>query len=309
MAEVEVDLRDRTRTLGAAAGDRLGGRAVGAAAAQLALARVRRGRRVGLLTDAFAARRAAARHRCAALRPGRDRHDRRRRDPLQPDRRGWTTLELLPEAPEIRWLSAEQSQQLADRRRRGGAQDLPARHAGRASRGRDEPLSDRARLSPIRAPLLGEVVRVDEDGDAAHAASSQGFIRNQGDGWTWTLDYLEPRRGRGGRRPARTAERRLRRLPRLRRGASAGGSASCTRCWRAHRRSGLRARTGDGGGSRRLDRAGALAQLDAALDVLSRRGATWQRTTPALAARAGRAKRHALHDAVRRPGRGPATVR
>jgi maltose alpha-D-glucosyltransferase/alpha-amylase len=40
------------------------------------------------------------------------------------------------------------------------------------------------------APLLGEVVRIDADGERHSLAVAQGFIRNQGDGWTWTLDLL-----------------------------------------------------------------------------------------------------------------------
>jgi maltose alpha-D-glucosyltransferase/alpha-amylase len=40
------------------------------------------------------------------------------------------------------------------------------------------------------APLLGEVVRLDADGERHVLAVAQGFIRNQGDAWTWTLDLL-----------------------------------------------------------------------------------------------------------------------
>jgi len=40
------------------------------------------------------------------------------------------------------------------------------------------------------APLLGEVVRVDEHGDRTTIAVLQGFLRNQGDAWRWTLDFL-----------------------------------------------------------------------------------------------------------------------
>jgi maltose alpha-D-glucosyltransferase/alpha-amylase len=40
------------------------------------------------------------------------------------------------------------------------------------------------------APLLGEVVRIDPDGERHALAIVQGFIRNQGDAWTWTLDLL-----------------------------------------------------------------------------------------------------------------------
>ena len=40
------------------------------------------------------------------------------------------------------------------------------------------------------APLFGELVRVDADGTPNTVALAQGFVRNQGDGWGWTLDYL-----------------------------------------------------------------------------------------------------------------------
>ena len=40
------------------------------------------------------------------------------------------------------------------------------------------------------APLLGEVTRYDADGTPHTIVLVQGFIRNQGDGWGWTLDFL-----------------------------------------------------------------------------------------------------------------------
>jgi maltose alpha-D-glucosyltransferase/alpha-amylase len=41
------------------------------------------------------------------------------------------------------------------------------------------------------APLLGEVIRIDEQ-DIPHTIMlAQGFVRNQGDAWIWTLDYLK----------------------------------------------------------------------------------------------------------------------
>jgi maltose alpha-D-glucosyltransferase/alpha-amylase len=40
------------------------------------------------------------------------------------------------------------------------------------------------------APLYGEVVRVEPDGTPSTVALAQGFVRNQGDGWSWTLDFL-----------------------------------------------------------------------------------------------------------------------
>jgi maltose alpha-D-glucosyltransferase/alpha-amylase len=39
-------------------------------------------------------------------------------------------------------------------------------------------------------PLLGEMVRIDNEGTRHTLAVAQGFIRNQGDAWTWTLDWL-----------------------------------------------------------------------------------------------------------------------
>ena len=40
------------------------------------------------------------------------------------------------------------------------------------------------------APLLGEVVRIGQGGRRVTLAVAQGFVRNQGDGWTWTLDQF-----------------------------------------------------------------------------------------------------------------------
>jgi maltose alpha-D-glucosyltransferase/alpha-amylase len=41
------------------------------------------------------------------------------------------------------------------------------------------------------APLLGEVVRRDRDGTPHTVVLAQGFVHNQGDGWAFTLEYLE----------------------------------------------------------------------------------------------------------------------
>ena len=40
------------------------------------------------------------------------------------------------------------------------------------------------------APLFGEVTRVGTDGTPHCVGLAQGFVRNQGDGWTYTLDFL-----------------------------------------------------------------------------------------------------------------------
>jgi maltose alpha-D-glucosyltransferase/alpha-amylase len=39
-------------------------------------------------------------------------------------------------------------------------------------------------------PLLGEMVRIGADGTRHALAIAQGFVRNQGDAWSWTLDLL-----------------------------------------------------------------------------------------------------------------------
>ena len=41
------------------------------------------------------------------------------------------------------------------------------------------------------APLLGEVIRLDDEGVPHTVMLAQGFVRNQGDAWGWTLDYLK----------------------------------------------------------------------------------------------------------------------
>src|SRR3712207_5947827 len=41
------------------------------------------------------------------------------------------------------------------------------------------------------APLLGEVVRVSADGTPHTLMLAQGFVRNQGDAWGWTQDWLQ----------------------------------------------------------------------------------------------------------------------
>jgi maltose alpha-D-glucosyltransferase/alpha-amylase len=40
------------------------------------------------------------------------------------------------------------------------------------------------------SPLLGEVVRIGASGERTTIAVLQGFLRNQGDAWRWTLDFL-----------------------------------------------------------------------------------------------------------------------
>jgi maltose alpha-D-glucosyltransferase/alpha-amylase len=155
-------------------------------AQQLALARLRKGRRVGYLTDAFTLD-ALARGLITAL---------RRRAQLQlPD----GTLEFrptelmaglsVPDDTEIRRLSAEQSNSSMV------VGDLLVLKIVRHLASGVHPEAEMTRHLTERgfantAPLYGEVVRVDADGTSHTLALAQGFVRNQGDGWAWTLDFL-----------------------------------------------------------------------------------------------------------------------
>jgi maltose alpha-D-glucosyltransferase/alpha-amylase len=153
---------------------------------QLALARVRRGRRVGLLTDAFALD--ALPH--SVLGGMRERS-------IIPLRQGeirflptsvFDTIDF-PEQPEIRRLAAEQS----------NSSLIIGEHAvlklvRRVTEG-ISPETEMTRYLTERgfgqtAPLLGEVVRVSSDGVPRTLVVLQGFVRNQGDGWDWTTAFL-----------------------------------------------------------------------------------------------------------------------
>jgi maltose alpha-D-glucosyltransferase/alpha-amylase len=153
---------------------------------QLALARVRRGRRVGVLTDAFALDVLPG----SVLRGMRDRS-------VIPLRQGeihflptsiFDAVEF-PEDPEIRRLSAEQS----------NSSLIIGEHAvlklvRRVTEG-ISPETEMTRYLTERgfgqtAPLLGEVVRISPDGIPRTLVVLQGFVRNQGDGWTWTTEFL-----------------------------------------------------------------------------------------------------------------------
>jgi maltose alpha-D-glucosyltransferase/alpha-amylase len=159
----------------------------GPLAQQLALARVRRGRRVGMLTDAFA---------IDGLAVGVLASLRRQATQTLPD---GSTLQFAPTArlaelpipatPEIRRLSAEQSNSSLIM-----GEALVLKIIRRVLPG----IHPEAEMScwltehsyANTPPLLGEVVRIAPDGTQATLMLMQGFVRNQGDGWIWTLDFL-----------------------------------------------------------------------------------------------------------------------
>jgi maltose alpha-D-glucosyltransferase/alpha-amylase len=186
LTEVEVGLSHRTESyllpLAIAWEDDLSD----ALPQQLALARVRRGRRVGFLTDAFATDALPiAVLRALAL------------SAVQPLANGeirfLPTARLaeidIPRKPEIRRLSAEQSNSSLI------IGDLAVFKLVRRVFPGVHPEAEMGRYLTEQgfantAPLFGEVTRYDPDGTPHTLVLVQGFLRNQGDGWGWTLDYL-----------------------------------------------------------------------------------------------------------------------
>src|SRR5579885_2730067 len=95
----------------------------------------------------------------------------------------------FPHAPEIRRLSAEQSNSSLM------VGDLAVLKLVRRIAPGIHPEAEMTRYLTERgfantAPLLGEVARFGPDGTPHTMVLVQGFIRNQGDGWVWTLDFL-----------------------------------------------------------------------------------------------------------------------
>jgi len=155
---------------------------------QLALARVRRGRRVGLLTDAFALPGFAQQMLCA-LAESTAIETPEGQIVFEPTAVRTDALRCKPDA-EVRWLTAEQSNSslIVD-----GAVMLKLFRSVAAG---DHAEAEMSRYltangftnSPL---LLGEVRRIDKDGSSHALAVAQSFVQNQGDGWSWTLDQFK----------------------------------------------------------------------------------------------------------------------
>jgi maltose alpha-D-glucosyltransferase / alpha-amylase len=158
-----------------------------ARAQQLALARVRRGRRVGYLTDGFV---------LDAFVSGLLRGLRQRMElPLKRGGsirfHGTAALDAIdfPADVENRWLSAEQSNSSVIVHERGMLKLY--RHISHGINPELEMGRHLSRVGYANTPaLLGEVLHVGADGVPSALAVLQGFVRNQGDAWRWTLDYL-----------------------------------------------------------------------------------------------------------------------
>ena len=152
---------------------------------QLALARIRRGRSVGHLTDGFA-RDALALALLDALREGRSLPDPAGEVVFRPAP-GLAALDL-PEGPEIARLGAEQ----ANTSFLVGGQ-VVLKLLRRLEDG-IHPEAEMTRLLTARGftgipPFLGDAVRVTEQGERCLVVA-HGFIRNQGDAWRWLQDML-----------------------------------------------------------------------------------------------------------------------
>ncbi|MEA2814786.1 MAG: maltose alpha-D-glucosyltransferase / alpha-amylase [Rhodospirillaceae bacterium] len=154
---------------------------------QLALARVRRGRRMGLLTDAFSLP-GFAHQMVASL------ADARRIDTpegqiiFEPTADKVEVLRRPADAP-VMWLSAEQSNSslIVD-------DAVMLKIFRRISTG-EHPEAEMSRYLTAHnfsnsPALLGEVSRIDADGQRHALAVAQAFVRNQGDAWTWALNQV-----------------------------------------------------------------------------------------------------------------------
>jgi maltose alpha-D-glucosyltransferase/alpha-amylase len=292
MAEVEVRLPGRTEHYALPLAGVEDTEGMGPLSSQLALARLRQVRRVGFLTDAFADDRMppAVLH---ALQAG-------TRLPTEDGEicfNGTSRLAevTLPEAPEIRRLSAEQSNSSLIY-----GEQVVLKIIRRINPG-IHPEAEMTRYLTEAgfanaAPLLGEVVRIAKDGTPHTLMLAQGFVRNQGDGWGWTQDWLQ-RAVDDAVLADEAAEDAFA-------GYLAFATALGQRLGELHA---VLARPSDNPDfapelASEADRAawaaGAMAQLDPALDLLTGRGDLAE-DVAALAARV-LAKRAALHDAVHR---------
>jgi maltose alpha-D-glucosyltransferase/alpha-amylase len=186
LTEVEATIGDRTESYALPLGTIRDDQIAGPLIQQLALTRVRRTAIVGYLTDGFALD-SFTRNVMAALRS-------ERMLSFPGGRMEFRKSALLDEiaigddAP-IQRLSAEQSNSslIIDERvvLKIVRKVLAGRHPEAEMTGY---LTERG-FGNI-APLLGEVIRYDENDTPHTLMLAQGFVPNQGDAWAWTLDYL-----------------------------------------------------------------------------------------------------------------------
>ncbi|WP_397458945.1 maltose alpha-D-glucosyltransferase [Pseudomonas asplenii] len=154
---------------------------------QLALARVRRGRQVGLITDAFSLD-SFVRAVIQGMQAG---------SVLSGDAAELhfqATAELLaqplPADAEVRYLSAEQSNSSVVVGERVMLKLIRKVNAGIHPELEMSAYLGAAGFRHI-SPLLGSVVRRDASGEESLLMIAQGLLNNQGDAWVWTQNNLE----------------------------------------------------------------------------------------------------------------------
>ncbi|WIM12646.1 maltose alpha-D-glucosyltransferase [Enhydrobacter sp.] len=155
---------------------------------QLAIARVRRGRRVGLLTDAFALQ-SFATTVVNAMAEGKEIDSPEGRIVFSATEAGHAALRMKPDA-NVSWLSAEQSNSSLI------IEDAAILKLFRRVSAGQHPEAEMSRYLTQRGfantpALFGEVVRIDNEGERHSLAVAQAFVRNQGDAWTWTLNQFK----------------------------------------------------------------------------------------------------------------------
>ena len=154
---------------------------------QLALARVRRGRQVGLITDAFTLE-TFIRAVIHGMQSQTVLHS--ADGDLRFERTEQLTALGLNNESEVRYLSAEQSNSSVVV---GGS--LVLKLIRKVSGGVHPELEMGAYLTNAGykhiSPLLGSVVRVDGNGQPHLLMIAQGYLSNQGDAWEWTQNNLE----------------------------------------------------------------------------------------------------------------------
>jgi maltose alpha-D-glucosyltransferase/alpha-amylase len=186
MAEVAVAADDGTEFFSLPLATIDEGDAITALPSQLALGRFRSGRRAGFITDAFASD-AFVHAVISAMRAGisiatGDGELRFIPSPLLEQTQ-------LPSDPEIRRFSAEQSNSslvIGDA--------IVLKVLRRITPGVHPEVEMTRYLTEAGvdniASLLGHAERTATGGEAVTVLIAQSFVRNQGDGWTWTLDWL-----------------------------------------------------------------------------------------------------------------------
>ncbi len=184
LGEIEVATKSGSAVYTLPLGIAWEGERHGPFASNLAIARVRRGRTVGLLTDGFALA-AFARSVLTGMQQG----------TTVPTEGGTLRFEstdrfdLDPEA-EPEWLAAEQSNSTM-----AIGQAAVLKLLRKVTPG-IHPDAEMVRYLADNGfanvpPVLGTVKRVEEDGEETLLMLAQAFVYNQGDGWQWTLHALE----------------------------------------------------------------------------------------------------------------------